>query len=134
MPNTNNPVFEKKPSERSFGIVFSVVFLIIALYPLLDSQPIYLWSLIVSIALLFVAFVFPKLLTVANNLWFKLGIALGSIVSPLVMALIYFLVVLPTGIVMRALGKDLLRQKLDKNAHSYWIERNEPTSSMKNQF
>jgi len=123
-----------KPSERSFGIVFSIVFLIVALYPLTSFQDFYLWALIVSVIFLLLAFVAPKTLATPNKLWFKFGILLGSIIAPIVMALVYFLTVLPTGLVMRLLGKDLLRQKLDKNAKSYWIERDELMGSMKNQF
>ena len=76
----------------------------------------------------------PRALSSPNKLWFKFGLLLGSIVAPIVMALIYFVTILPTGLIMRLLGKDLLKPKLDKNAKSYWIERTEPVGSMKNQF
>jgi hypothetical protein len=69
-----------------------------------------------------------------NKLWFKFGIFLGSIIAPIVILIVYFITVIPTGLIMRLLGKDLLRQKLDKNTKSYWIERREPIGSMKNQF
>jgi hypothetical protein len=121
-------------SSKSFGIVFSVVFLIIALYPLTSSDRVRILALIVSAMFLLLAFVAPNLLSLPNKLWFKFGMLLGSIISPIVMALVYFITVLPTGIIMRLLGKDLLKQKLDKNAKSYWIERSEPMGSMKNQF
>ena len=121
-------------SEKSFGLVFSVVFLLVALYPLLNSNSLIIWALVISILFLLVTFTIPKLLTLPNKLWFKFGLLLGSIVSPIVMALIYFTTVLPTGLIMRLLGKDLLKQKLDKNAKSYWIERKEELGSMKNQF
>jgi len=83
---------------------------------------------------LFIAHVTPRILDIPNKLWFRLGIFLGAIVSPIIMAVVYFLTVLPTGLVMRLLGKDLLRQSFDKNTESYWIERTEPMGSMKNQF
>jgi len=83
---------------------------------------------------LLLAFVAPKVLTRPNRLWFKFGILLGSVIAPVVMTLVYFATVLPIGLIMRLLGKDLLKQKLDKNAKSYWIERKEPMGSMKNQF
>jgi hypothetical protein len=121
-------------SERSFGIVFSIVFLVVALYPLFNSGNFRIWSLVVSTIFLLLAFASPKMLTLPNKLWFKFGILLGSIVAPIVMALVYFFTVLPTGLIMRLLGKDLLKQKLDKNSKSYWIERSEPMGSMKNQF
>lgn len=121
-------------SEKSFGIVFSIVFLLVGLYPVTRSEGFYLWALIVSATFLLLALFAPKLLSTPNKLWFKFGMLLGSIISPVVMALIYFVTVLPTGLIMRLLGKDLLRQKLDKNAKSYWIIRDEPMGSMKNQF
>jgi hypothetical protein len=121
-------------SEKSFGIVFSIVFLIVALYPLTNSEGIHLWAIIVSAMFLLLALVAPRILALPNKIWFKFGIFLGSIIAPVVMALVYFVTVLPTGLIMRLLGKDLLKQKLDKNAQSYWIERSEPMGSMKNQF
>jgi len=124
----------EKSSEKSFGIVFSIVFLIIALYPLTNSEDIRLWAIIISAIFLLLAFVAPKVLALPNKLWFKFGILLGSIIAPMVMALVYFIAVLPTGLIMRFLGKDLLKQKLDKNAKSYWVKRSEPMGSMKNQF
>jgi Mg2+/Co2+ transporter CorB len=124
----------EQSSEKSFGIVFSIVFLIVALYPLVNSEGLRMWALIVSVVFLLLAFVTPKVLTLPNKLWFKFGMLLGSIIAPIVMALVYFVTVLPTGLIMRLLGKDLLKQKLDKNAKSYWIKRDEPMGSMKNQF
>ena len=121
-------------SEKSFGVIFSIIFLIVALYPLADSQVLHLWAVIVSAIFLLLALVAPKALSLPNKLWFKFGILLGSIVAPIVMVFVYFITVLPTGLIMRLLGKDLLMQKLDKNAKSYWIERREPIGSMKNQF
>ncbi len=121
-------------SEKSFGIVFAVVFLLISLYPLVDNKDVHLWSLIISLIFFLLAYVAPKVLSVPNKLWFKLGMALGAVVAPVVMALVYFTTVVPIGLIMRLMGKDLLRQKLDKNTKSYWIERNEPMGSMKDQF
>jgi len=121
-------------SEKSFGIVFSIVFLIVALYPLIDSEGLRIWALIISTIFLLLAFIAPNTLSLPNKLWFKFGILLGSIIALIVMAFVYFLTVLPIGLIMRLLGKDLLKQKLDKNAKSYWIERSEPMGSMKNQF
>ncbi len=121
-------------SEKSFGIVFAVVFLLISLYPLVDNKDVHLWSLIISLIFFLLAYVAPKVLSIPNKLWFKLGMALGAIVAPVVMALVYFSTVVPIGLIMRLMGKDLLRQKLDKNTKSYWIERNEPMGSMKDQF
>ena len=120
-------------SNRSFGIVFFVVFLIIALYPLLNNESIRIWSIIISLVFLILGLINSKVLNPLNKLWFKFGILLGKIISPLIMGLIFFLVVTPIGILMRILGKDLLNLKYNAN-RSYWIEKNEPKSKMKNQF
>ena len=124
----------EQSSEKSFGIVFSVVFLIIALYPLTNSESLRIWALVASIIFFFLAFIAPKVLVLPNKLWSKFGLLLGSIVAPIVMAFVYLVTVLPTGLIMRILGKDLLKQKLDQNAKSYWIKRSEPMGTMKNQF
>ena len=121
-------------SEKSFGIVFAIVFFLIGLYPLLHGQNVRLWALIVALILLVLAFLAPKTLSIPNKLWFKLGMALGAVVAPVVMALVYFITVVPTGLLIRLSGKDLLREKLDRSANSYWIERDQPVGSMKDQF
>ena len=120
-------------SNRSFGIVFFVVFLIIATYPLINGDELRLWSLIISIIFLFLGLVNSKILNPFNKLWFKFGIFLGKIISPLVMGIIFFLVVTPIGLLMRLLNKDLLNLRFNNNS-SYWIEKTEPKSKMKNQF
>ena len=120
-------------SNRSFGIVFFVVFLIIAIYPLINGDELRLWSLIISIVFLFLGLFNSKILNPLNKLWFKFGIFLGKIISPLVMGIIFFLVVTPIGLLMRLLNKDLLNLKF-KNNNTYWIEKTEPKSKMKNQF
>ena len=130
---TNHVPIEQSPS-KSFGMVFSIVFLIVSLYPLINSEGLRIWALVVSIIFFLLAFLAPKILVLPNKLWFKFGLLIGSIVAPIVMAFVYFVTVLPTGLIMRLLGKDLLKQKLDKNAKSYWVKRSEPMGSMKNQF
>jgi len=124
----------EQSSEKSFGVVFSIVFLIVALYPLINSAGLHIWALVVLIIFFLLAFLAPKILVLPNKLWFKFGLLIGSIVTPIFMAFVCFVTALPTGLIMRLLGKDLLKQKLDKNAKSYWIERKEPMGSMKNQF
>ena len=120
-------------SNRSFGIVFFVFFLIIAIYPLIKDGELRLWSLFISIVFLFLGLVNSKILNPLNKLWFKFGIFLGKIISPLVMGIIFFLVVTPIGLLMRLLNKDLLNLRFNNNG-SYWIEKTEPKSKMKNQF
>ena len=120
-------------SNKSFGIVFFIVFLIIAIYPLINSDEIRLWSLCISIIFLVLGLINSKILNPLNKIWFKFGIFLGKIISPLVMGIIFFLVVTPIGLMMRLLNKDLLNLKFS-NTHSYWIEKTEPKSKMNNQF
>jgi len=120
-------------SNRSFGVVFFVVFLLIALYPVINNGEIRIWSLISSIIFLILGLLNSKLLNPLNKLWFKFGIVLGKIISPLIMGIIFFLVVTPTGLIMRLLRKDILNLKYNQNS-SYWIEKKGPKSKMKNQF
>ena len=123
----------KISSNRSFGIVFFIVFLLIALYPLIYSEEIRIWSVIISIIFLVLGLLKSKILTPLNKLWFKFGILLGIIVSPIIMGVIFFLVVTPIGLIMRIIGKDLLNLKFNKDK-SYWIEKTGPKSKMRNQF
>ena len=120
-------------SNRSFGIVFFIVFFLIAIYPLLNNENIKIWSLIVSLIFLTLGLINSKLLSPLNILWFKFGLLLGKVLSPVVMGIIFFLVVTPIGIFMRILGKDLLNLKLNKNK-TYWLNKSGPKSKMKNQF
>ena len=120
-------------SNRSFGLVFSFIFLIISVYPILDDDPLRLWSLMIAMVFLILGLLNSKLLSPLNKTWFKFGIFLGKIISPFVMGIIFFLVVTPIGFLMRMLGKDLLRLKLNTDK-SYWIEKTEAKSKMKNQF
>ena len=120
-------------SNRSFGIVFFVVFVLIALYPLINNGEIRTWSVIISLIFLILGLLNSIILTPLNKLWFKFGIFLGKVISPLIMGIIFFLVVTPIGLIMRLSGKDVLNLKYNKNK-SYWIEKNGPKSKMKNQF
>ena len=123
----------KLPSNRNFGIVFAIVFLIISLWPLLSQNEIRYWSLILSIIFFTLGLINSKLLLPLNKIWFKLGIFLGNFIAPIVMGIIYFFVVTPTGLIMKMLGKDLLNLK-KSNKDSYWIKKDNSNSSFKNQF
>ncbi|WP_440924741.1 SxtJ family membrane protein [Candidatus Pelagibacter sp.] len=123
----------KISSNRSFGIVFFIVFLLIALYPLINTGEFRLWSLIISFIFLILGILNSKILTPLNKLWFKFGIFLGKIVSPIIMGIIFFFVVTPIGVLMRFFGKDVLNLKYNNNK-SYWIDKTGPKSKMKNQF
>jgi hypothetical protein len=120
-------------SNRSFGIVFSIVFLIIALYPLLNSDGIRIWSIILSSTFFIFGVLNSNILSPLNRIWFKFGIILGRIVSPIVMGLVFFLVVTPTSLILRLFKKDNLNLKKNDN-RTYWIDKSEKKSKMKNQF
>ena len=125
---------KNKSSNRSFGVVFFIFFLIISLFPLLNDNDIRYWSLILSIIFLVLGSLNSNLLTPLNNFWFKFGILLGKVISPFIMGTIFFIIVTPIGIIMKILKKDLLNLKLNKKMTSYWIEKDGPKSKMKNQF
>ena len=124
----------KLGSNRSFGIVFFIVFVLIAIYPIINQGELRIWSLIISLFFLVLGLFNSKILTPLNKLWFKFGLFLGKIISPIIMGIIFFVVVTPIGLVMRLLGKDVLNLKLNKKKTSYWIEKDGPKSKMKNQF
>ena len=120
-------------SNKSFGIVFFIVFLLVAIYPLINNSEIRIWSLITAVIFLILGLTNSKVLTPLNKLWFKFGLLLGKIVSPLIMGIIFFFVVTPTAFIMRIIGKDILNLKFN-NKKTYWIEKTGPKSKMKNQF
>ena len=120
-------------SNKSFGIVFFIIFLIIGFYPILNDNNPKLWSLLLSTIFLILGLMNSKILTPLNLIWFKFGIFLGSIISPLIMCIIFFFVVTPIGLLMRILKKDLLNLKFN-SSKSYWIKRTGPKSKMRNQF
>ena len=120
-------------SNKSFGIVFFLFFLIISIYPLLTENEIRLWALIISIIFLLLGLANSIILNPLNKIWFKFGILLGSIVSSIIMAIVFFIVVTPTSIIMRLLGKDILNIKKNKKK-TYCIDKSGAKSKMKNQF
>tara|TARA_B100000035_G_C20802691_1_gene466235 strand:- start:176 stop:562 length:387 start_codon:yes stop_codon:yes gene_type:complete len=124
---------KNKSSNKSFGIVFFLVFFLIGIYPLLYSNDVRFWSLLISLIFLILGLMNSKILTPLNRLWFKFGIILGKIISPIVMGVIFFLVVTPIGLIMRILKKDILNLKFNE-LDTYWIEKKGPKSMMKNQF
>ncbi len=120
-------------TNKSFGIVFFLFFLIVSIFPLLKDENIRIWSLIIALTFLILGLLNSKILTPLNKIWFKFGILLGSFVSPIVMGVIFFTIVTPTSLIMKVLGKNLLNLKKD-NKKTYWIERSKIKSKMKNQF
>jgi hypothetical protein len=128
--NSNNI---KISSNRNFGVVFFLFFLIVSIFPLFKDENIRIWSLIIAIFFLVLGLMNSKILTPLNKTWFKFGILLGSFVSPIVMGIVFFAIVTPTSLIMKVLGKNLLNLKKD-NKKTYWIERSKIKSKMKNQF
>ena len=124
---------DKISSNRSFGILFSIVFAIIAFWPIINGNPLRLWSIPISVIFLVLGLLNSKLLNPLNIVWVKFGELLGRIIAPIVMAIIYFIIVTPIGLFMRLIGKDLLNIKFSK-ANTYWIKREKKISSMKKQF
>jgi hypothetical protein len=127
----------KAGSERSFGFVFAGFFLIVALAPLFAGAALRVWPLAAAAAFLGIALLRPALLAPLNRVWLKFGSYLHKVVSPIVLGVLFFLVVAPTGLLMRVLGKDPLRLRLDRASRSYWIERSPPgpaPDTMRNQF
>ncbi len=139
--STNEPAISHRVvargSDRAFGIVFAVMFCLIGLWPVMSGRPSRPWALGLALLFLAAAFLTPRLLAPLNRLWFRLGLVLHHVVNPIVMGLVYFAAVVPTALIVRARGKDLLRLKRDPAAESYWIKRDPPgppAGSMSNQF
>ena len=143
LPSGTHEVLERHEeiqgsSNRSFGLVFVVVFALVALTPwVFGTGPVRIWAAALSALLLLASFVAPGRLAPLNRLWTKFGLLLHRIVNPIVMGLIFFLTVTPTALVFRLLGKDPLRRKFDPAAKTYWIDRDPPgpaPESMSQQF
>ena len=122
----------KNKNNITFGILFFILFLVIGLYPLKSDGVIKIWSIFLSLGFLIITFINPNLFTFLNKLWIKFGILLGKIISPIIMGLVFFFVVTPTGIFVKILKKDVMGLKRD--ASSYWITREDKVQSMKKQF
>ena len=123
----------KISSNKSFGVVFFIFFLIISIYPLLKDGNFRTWSFIISLIFLILGLLNSKILSPLNKVWFKFGIMLGNFVSPIIMGLVFFLVVTPTSFLVKIFGKDLLSLKKNNNK-TYWVEKTGIKSKMKNQF
>ena len=124
---------KKKSSNRSFGLLFFVVFFLIGIWPLFKENDYRLWSLIISIIFLVLGLLDSKLLNPLNNVWVKFGEILGKIIAPIVMMIVFFIVLTPLSFIVKLFIKDLLKIKFIKN-NSYWIIRKKDIGSMKKQF
>lgn len=124
-------------SDKAFGLVFGAFFAILGFYPLIKGLPVRSWALLAATLFVVVALVSPRVLAPLNKLWTKLGLVLNRVISPIALFLVYCLAILPTGLILRALGKDLLKLRRDTQAATYWIERAPPgraDEQMKRQF
>ena len=124
----------KKSAEKSFGILFGIVFLLISLWPLFSSNNLRLWALIISLIFFIITFLKPKILKPLNNIWIKFGEILGKVVAPIVMGIVFFVVLTPISLIVRAFGKDLLGLKITDKKNSYWIRRKKDVGTMDKQF
>jgi len=124
---------EKISSNKSFGILFCIVFAIIAIWPIIHGEQVRIWPIPISLIFLLLGLFNSRLLNPLNLAWIKFGELIGKIVAPIVMGIIYFLIITPIGLFMRLIGKDLLNLKLSRNK-SYWIKREKKVGSMKRQF
>lgn len=127
----------KGSSDRTFGIVFAVFFALIGLWPLVRGEPARAWALVIAAAFLLAALVRPRLLASLNRLWTKFGLLLHKITNPVIMAAVFYGAVTPTALVLRMMGKDPLRRRIDRSATTYWIDRQPPgpePQSMTQQF
>ncbi len=124
---------KEKSSIRSFGILFSIVFIIITFWPLLNGNKPYYWLLLPSSIFLILGILKSKILIPLNKIWIKFGYLLGAIIAPIVMGIIFFLIVTPIGFIMRIFGKDFLSLKFKKELNTYWLKRKN-VKSMKKQF
>ena len=125
---------KSQSSNKSFGLLFFVVFLILALWPLKNGSNINLYFIITSAIFLILGLINSKLLSPLNKSWIKLGEILGMIIAPIVMALVYFIILTPVSFIVRLFGKDLLGLKFLKEKETYWIKRKKNIGSMKKQF
>ena len=124
----------EKVNNRSFGILFFIVFLIIGFYPMYKGENPNIFFLVLSLPFIILGLLNSKILTPFNMAWIKLGEILGLIIAPIVMAIVYFIVLTPISLIVRVFGKDILNMKLDKKLESYWINRKKNLGSMKKQF
>ena len=124
---------DKKNSNKSFGVLFFIVFLLIALWPLFKGDSLRIWSLLIAVIFLVLGLLNSKILNPFKRIWIKFGEILGKVIAPIVLSIVYFIVITPIGLLLRIFGKDLLGIKFLKKK-SYWIKRDKDLGSMKNQF
>ena len=124
---------QKLPTNRSFGLLFFIVFTFIGLWPIINSESIRIWSIFIALIFFILGILNSKILTPINKVWMRFGILLGNFVSPIVMGIIFFGVVTPTGLLLKLFNKDILNLKENRN-DTYWLKKDNSNNNMKNQF
>lgn len=127
----------KQPKQndlKKFALIWSLIFLIVSIWPLFYSNEIRLWAVVIMLIFGAIAFLRPSLLNSFYKIWVKVGEFIGSIISKVIMAILFYGMFTPVALILRLLGKDLLGKKLDKNSSSYWVKRETQPGSLKNQF
>ena len=135
--NTERSETIEGSSDRVFGLVFAGAFSVLALWPMVHGGAIRLWAILLAAVFLVLALAVPRALSRLNRLWMRLGLLMGRVVSPVAIGIVYYLTVVPTGLIMRALGKNPMRLGFDRELPSYWIKREPPgpdPKSMSDQF
>ena len=125
---------KSQSSNRSFGLLFFAVFLILGLWPLKNGENLNIYFITASVIFLLLGLINSKFLSPLNKFWIKLGEILGIIIAPIVMALVYFVILTPVSLIVRIFGKDLLGLKFLKEKETYWIKRKKNLGSMNRQF
>ena len=118
--------FIKRSSDRSFGLLFTIILALVGLWPLLDQTSPRWWALAIAATFATTSLLAPGMLSLLNRSWQKVGQIIHFVAGPIITGFMYYLAVVPTGLIMRLLRKDLLRLKLCPEAESYWIKREPP--------
>ena len=125
---------KQNKQNRSFGLLFSLVFFALALWLLTKKGEINLYLILISLIFLSLGLLNSKILSPLNKSWIKLGEILGRIIAPVVMAIVYFLILTPISLIVRLIGKDLIGMKFSNDIKSYWVKRKKRLGSMDKQF
>ena len=123
-----------KNQNRSFGLLFFVVFLALALWPLTKKGEINIYLISIALIFLVLGLLNSKILSPLNKAWIKFGEILGRVIAPIVMAIVYFLILTPISLLVRLFGKDLIGMKFSNDIKSYWIKRKKHLGPMDKQF
>ncbi len=124
-------------ADRTFGLIFAAIFLLIGLVPLLFSAQLNRWAIVVSLVFVIPSLIYPKILRPLNILWLKFGMLMHRVINPVLMGLVFFITVVPTGLLLKLFGKDPMRRKFEADTDTYWIEREDPINpkdTFNNQF